>query len=113
MKSVVLDTIKDIGLILRAFDLGGCTDGAPEDEYMHEAAEIYTIAVKRRIYAIDSAASYNHVCLLHDIIDDVFLRAFGDFLYNPPQMEIEQVARAILQAWRSNIEFHSGKKAKW
>ena len=108
MKSVVLDTIKDIGLILHAFDLGGCTKDAPTDEYMHEAAEIFTLGVSklRDLTTIDSKA-----CFLHDVIDNVFRRSFGDFLYRAPQAEVRQVATAIVQAWYTNIEFHSGKKA--
>lgn len=112
MQSVVLDTIKDIAVILREYDLGGCTDSAPEDEYAHEAVYIFTEMSHRHLISLDCDIEAKK-CVLHDIIDTIFRKAFGDFLYNPPQMEIHEVATKILDAYRQNIETSSGKKAKW
>lgn len=97
MRSVVLDTIHDIALILREFDPGGCTHDCPQDEYINEVIEIWT-TMKWSL-----AADHDGVTLLGWIIEQMMLRSFEGFSTRNREM-YEQIARACINVRDANRE---------
>lgn len=102
MEFVVFDTIRDIALILRAFDPGGCTSECLHDEYVGEALDVWN-AMKWSPIDIE---------MLGWCIEQNMLRSFDSVAIRDREM-YEQIARACINVRDANqeLQLNMGKKA--
>lgn len=103
MRSIVLDTIRDIALILREFDPGGCTSACPEDEYVHEAIDVW---MKMKDLKKNRPADIE---ILGWLIEQNMQKMFAGIAVKNVEM-YEQIARACLNVRDVNRELHLKEK---
>lgn len=105
MRSVLLTTVHDIALVLRAFDPGGCTSHCPLDEYVHEAIDV----TSGMLNILKQHRSDNHhliELMLSYKIARIMQDNFGDDVVLSDENVNHQIARACLNVHKSNVELH-------